>query len=301
MQYGRQCYISVADASCSHSVIAPDVISIAGRFLFCAYSTTKSARLQAHRARIARVCIALVSSRAPCRSADAVLQSSRERYAAQGALAKLDNVLPEEQRHEIAWARRTLVTTGMRRAHLDTLTPVLGKLRRAIREQRWVLMVHRKQSNPDAQAREVEPYALVYRAGWWYVVGHCRLRDALRSFRLDRIVMLTLLDKTYQPPADFNIQEFLAQWFASETKVQIRLRFASHAAHVVRDSGVAWDAVEDQADGAVIVTLTLPDLQSAASLALGFGPIVTVLEPEELRQTVRQWAGAIVPQYAPVE
>ena len=69
----------------------------------------------------------------------------------------------------------------------------------------------------------------------------------------------------------------------------------------MRDSGVAWDAVEDQADGAVIVTLTLPDLQSAASLALGFGPIVTVLEPEELRQTVREWAGAIVAQSAPVE
>lgn len=29
--------------------------------------------------------------------------------AAQGALAKLDNVLPEEQRHEVAWARRSLV------------------------------------------------------------------------------------------------------------------------------------------------------------------------------------------------
>jgi len=30
--------------------------------------------------------------------------------AAQGALAKIDNVLPEEQRHEIAWARRTPLT-----------------------------------------------------------------------------------------------------------------------------------------------------------------------------------------------
>ena len=69
----------------------------------------------------------------------------------------------------------------------------------------------------------------------------------------------------------------------------------------MRDSGVAWDAVEDQADGAVIVTLTMPDLQWAASLALGFGPIVTVLEPEELRETMREWASAIVEQYAPVE
>ena len=220
--------------------------------------------------------------------------------AAQGALAKLDNVLPEEQRHEIAWARRTLVTTGMHRAHLDTLTPLLEKLRRAIREQRRVLMVHHKQSEPDAQAREVEPYALVHRGGWWYVVGHCHLRRAIRSFRLDRIVELTLLDKTFQTPAAFNIRDHLAMAFESETKVKMRMRFAPQAAHVARDSGVYWDALEEQADGAVVVTMTMPDLQWAASMALGFGPIVTVLEPAELRQTVREWANAIAMQYAPV-
>ena len=220
--------------------------------------------------------------------------------AAQGALAKLDNVLPEEQRHEIAWARRTLVTTGMHRAHLDTLTPLLEKLRRAIREQRRVLMVHHKQSEPDAQAREVDPYALVYRGGWWYVVGHCHLRRAIRSFRLDRIVEFTLLDKTFQTPAAFNIRDHFAMAFESETKVKMRMRFAPQAAHVARDSGVYWDALEEQADGAVVVTMTMPDLQWAASMALGFGPIVTVLEPAELRQTVREWANAIAMQYAPV-
>ena len=33
------------------------------------------------------------------------------RDAARGALAKFDNVLPDEQRHEVAWARRKLVAT----------------------------------------------------------------------------------------------------------------------------------------------------------------------------------------------
>ena len=219
--------------------------------------------------------------------------------AAQGALAKLDNVLPEEQRHEIAWARRTLVTTGMHRASLDALTPLLEKIRRAIREQRRVLMTHRKQTDQQPQTREIEPYAVVHRGGWWYVVGHCRLRNALRSFRLDRIVELTLLDKTFQTPADFDIRAFLAQAFESETKVQVRMRFAPQGAHIARDLSGIWDALEEQSDSAVIVTLTMPDLQWAASMALGFGPIVTVLEPEELQQTVRAWANAIAEQYEP--
>jgi len=51
-----------------------------------------------------------------------------------------------------------------------------------------------------------------------------------------------------------------------------------------------WQSFEEQADGSVMVTVTLPDLQWAASMALGFGPILTVLEPDELRQRVSEWA-----------
>jgi predicted DNA-binding transcriptional regulator YafY len=217
--------------------------------------------------------------------------------AAQGALAKLDNVLPEEQRHEIAWARRTLVVDRMHRARLDDFAPVLEKLRRAIREQRVVVMTHRKPMERAAQTREVEPYALVHRSGWWYVVGHCRLRNALRSFRVDRIADVTLLAQTFQAPADFDIQQHLAQGFESESKVVMRLRFAPHAAHVARDLAATWDMLDAQADGSIIVTLAMPDLQWATSMVLGFGPMVAVLEPAELRREVRAWAKAIAEQY----
>ena len=61
--------------------------------------------------------------------------------AAQGALAKLENVLPDEQRNEIAWARRTLVATGMQRADLSALAPILEKLRHATREHQRVDIV----------------------------------------------------------------------------------------------------------------------------------------------------------------
>ncbi|MBI5300914.1 MAG: YafY family transcriptional regulator [Chloroflexi bacterium] len=217
--------------------------------------------------------------------------------AAQGALAKLENVLPEEQRHEIAWARRTLVTAGMHRVQLDTLIPLLEKLRRAIHEQRRVAMAYRKQNQPEAESREVDPYALVNRWGWWYVIGHCHLRNASRSFRLDRIGELTLLDKTFQTPEHFNAHEFLAQAFESETKVEMRLRFAPDAALLAQDNRAYWDTLEEQSDGSVIITASMPDLTWAAAMTLGYGPIVTVLAPDELRRIVREWASAIAKQY----
>jgi predicted DNA-binding transcriptional regulator YafY len=60
-----------------------------------------------------------------------------------------------------------------------------------------------------------------------------------------------------------------------------------------------WQTCEQEPDGSVIVTTNLPDLQWAVSMALSYGPIVTVLEPPELRRMVREWAKAVVEQYAP--
>ena len=222
--------------------------------------------------------------------------------AAQGALAKLDNLLPDEQRHEVAWARRSLVAAGLHRANLDSFAPHLEKLRRAVREQRRVLMVYRSQGQPEPRPRELDPYALVLRWGWWYVFGHCHLRNAIRSFRVDRVVELTLLDKTFQTPVDFNIQAHLALDFQHQPQVQVKLRFMAQAAHLALENRAMWQTCEEQAEGAVIVTVTLPDLQWAASMALGYGPVVTVIEPEELRHMVSEWASAVAAQYPlPIE
>ncbi len=217
--------------------------------------------------------------------------------AAQGAMAKLDNVLPDEQRHEIAWARRSLFTAGVHRAPLDALTEALEKARRAIREQRRVEMVYQSGSQPEPHRRQVDPYALVHRWGWWYLFGYCRLRSAIRSFRLDRVVELTLLDTTFQIPADFNIQEYISKGIPSVTQLQWRMRFVPEGRQVAERNRAVWDAFEEQADGSVIVTMSAPDMQWAASTVLAFGPLVAVVEPDDLRRTVCEWAQGIAAQY----
>ena len=220
------------------------------------------------------------------------------RDAAQGALAKLDNVLPDEQRHEVAWARRTLLATGMHRADHTPLAPLLEKLRRATRERRRVTMVYRSRNQPKPLRRDLDPYALIHRWGWWYVIGHCHLREDMRTFRVDRIVELTLLDQTFDVQANFDVQKYLAAEQQMEPRVQVCMRFAPEAALLALDDRASWETVDEQPDGSVIVTFAVTDLEWAAWTALGYGPHAVVLEPEELRRLVSERARAIVAQYA---
>ena len=217
--------------------------------------------------------------------------------SARSALAKLDNVLPEEQRQEVTWARRALLATCLHRVDPKRLTPHLEKLRQALHDRRRVRLNYRGQGQPDALQRDMEPYALVHRWGWWYVVGWCQLRQALRTFRVDRIIDLALLDEMFEVPADFDTEAYLAT--EPQPQVKVRLRFVPEGAGMARDSQSYWDSLEEQADGSVIVTSGVPDLDWAASIVLSYGGWVAALEPPELRDRVHERAGSIAALHAP--
>ncbi len=219
--------------------------------------------------------------------------------AATGALAKLENLLPDEQRQEVAWARRSLIATGLHRSDLDTLAPSLEKLRRAVREYRRVNIHYRSSSSLQPEPRDIDPYALVHRWGWWYTVGYCHLRQEMRSFRVDRMEVVNLTAQVFQIPPEFDIQTYLDKEWKAQPQVQARLLFASQGAHIAHYNRANWETLEELPDGSVLVTMAAPDLNWAASNVLAYGPLVTVLEPEALRQVVTEWARTILSQYQP--
>ncbi|MEW6093199.1 MAG: YafY family protein [Chloroflexota bacterium] len=217
--------------------------------------------------------------------------------AATGALAKLDRLLPEEQRSEAAWARRSLLALGLHRADLEAQTAMLEKLRRAIRELRQVEMIYASTSAPGPGVRRLDPYALALRWGWWYVVGFCHSRREVRTFRVDRIRELILLGDAFQIPADFDARAFLDRDFQGRPQVKVKLHFAPEVAHTAHVNRAYYEALEEQPDGSVVATMTAPDLNWATSSVLAHGPAVTVLEPPELRQLIRASALAIAGMY----
>ncbi len=210
--------------------------------------------------------------------------------AAQGAMAKLDNVLPDEQREELAWARRSLVATRMQRADPSTLAPQLEIIRRSTRLHRQIKMTYQSSNDPDPTERIVDPYSLVFRSGWWYLVGYCHLREALRTFRVDRVKLVELLGKPYRVPEGFDIHAYLKRTFADQPGVQARLRFVPEAVHIAKANLPGWESSEEHPDGSLDVIVSAPDLNWLASLVLSFGTWVTVCEPLELKHLVRDWA-----------
>lgn len=219
------------------------------------------------------------------------------RDAAQGAISKLDNVLPDEQRREVAWARRTLLTRGTHHAPGASLQDRLQELRRAAREHRRVSMLYRSRKRREPTRRQLDPYVLVDRWGWWYVVGYCHRRQAVRTFRVDRILELEPLDEIFEVPGDFDADQYLLHEEESQRVIVARLRFFPEEAHIAIDESYWWETVEPQPDGSVIVSQAFLDLDSAARMAMSYGTLAEVLEPAELQHLVLERARSVLSTY----
>ena len=158
-------------------------------------------------------------------------------------------------------------------------------------------MRYRGRSQAAPAPRDLDPYKLVSRWGRQYCIGYCHQRQAVRTFRLDRILELAVLDRTFPDPVDFNLQAYLAADPFFQPAVHVRLRFEPEAAVVAQDNRAYWNSIDEQPDGAVVVTFEAADLDAAAGMVLRVGFPAAIVEPVGLLELVRQQASALAAHF----
>jgi predicted DNA-binding transcriptional regulator YafY len=170
--------------------------------------------------------------------------------------------------------------------------PLLGELFDAVARRRTIEFSYR------GEARALEPYGVVHRFGHWYVVGHDRLRDAPRAFRVDRIdgELSVGAPAAFTPPDDVDPADFLRDdplAYGEAQAVEARVLVdPARAAWVVDELGE--DAVvERRPDGGVVVSLSVVNREAFRSWVLDLLDHAEVLEPPELRDELIEWLRAL--------
>ena len=76
----------------------------------------------------------------------------------------------------------------------------VGALRDAAANGQVVRMVYRSVGREETTEREIEPWIVFVQLGRWYVHGYCRLVKGERTFRVDRIREIQVLDEMFERP-----------------------------------------------------------------------------------------------------
>ncbi len=139
--------------------------------------------------------------------------------------------------------------------------------------------------------RTVDPVKVHIADGQWYLQGWCHLREAMRTFHLDRVSDLQLTDIPIT-----HAGEPAPGWFeTSDDDVVARIRFPEAVARLLGD--YLDRATLETADGMTTATMRVADEVSLRRLAVRRGGEVEVLEPSAARRATAEWAEAGLAQY----
>jgi predicted DNA-binding transcriptional regulator YafY len=119
------------------------------------------------------------------------------------AQAKLERVMPATLKRRLRSIDETVSLDLRRPADASGATDALIVLSSAAQSRQCVRMRYRSAQQGESE-RDFDPYGLAFRGGRWYVVGHCHLRNGVRSFRLDRIGALQPLPRSFGRPEGFD-------------------------------------------------------------------------------------------------
>lgn len=137
------------------------------------------------------------------------------------ALGKVIRALPEQVGRQAATVRRFAAAAPDRSASRPD-AGITSALVTAVGDQRRVSIDYRGRSG-TAWAGDVDPWAVVVRHGYWYLLCHAHTVDAVRAYRVDRVTAVRPLRERFRAPEDLNpvavLEEHLGLGWPYETRV----------------------------------------------------------------------------------
>jgi proteasome accessory factor B len=148
--------------------------------------------------------------------------------------------------------------------------------------------------------RRLDPYGLLLRRGFWYVVGHDHGHDQRRTYRVDRIEGDVHIDESshFQPPTDFSA----ADAFPADPKLlgdddgrvaQVAV-YGDLAALVGRELGErSVDRTVAERPDRTVFAVPFTNVDAFRSWLLGLGTHAEVIGPADLRASLVDWLRAV--------
>jgi predicted DNA-binding transcriptional regulator YafY len=180
----------------------------------------------------------------------------------------------------------------------------LATLHEAIAVQRVLHVVYGGGRGGEKTERDVDPYGLYYKQGAWYLVGHCHLRNAERTFHLARILDVKAVRPSaqheFEAPASFDLANHARRraWeFPQEEPFAVTVRLDERLVPAVHE--IFGPGVKTEATGAgLLVRLQATHRQALVNTLLPYGAAAEVLEPAGLRDMMANTYARLAAMYA---
>ncbi|WP_169084380.1 helix-turn-helix transcriptional regulator [Paenibacillus sp. PL91] len=165
------------------------------------------------------------------------------------------------------------------------------------------IMIDYDKGRGSAVLREYDPYGIIHWKGSWYTVGFCRLRQSLRSFRVDRILRIMEAGNRFERPADFSSKDFLMgqllpDSLGTEKLIAFRVRAHEQVLNELQRHWLFGHALVERSEEEALFQLGASSLLSYVPyFLLPYGKALTILEPSNLIEKLAEISSSLAAHY----
>ncbi|HXY39885.1 MAG TPA: transcriptional regulator [Vicinamibacteria bacterium] len=166
---------------------------------------------------------------------------------------------------------------------------VIGGLIDATLHQRQAQIAYYSFNSRRTKSYTVDPYRLVYYRGGLYLYARAHEYGEVRTFAVERVQKIEVLDQGFEMPADFSPSEYARSAFGifGGQPQTVELLFGAEMAGYIRERN--WhesQKLEDAPDGRVRLTMEVAPGFELKAWIKGFLPHVSVVRPPGLREEI---------------
>ena len=179
---------------------------------------------------------------------------------------------------------------------------VIAGLVDATLHQRQANVAYYSFNSKKTKSYVLDPYRLVYYHGGLYLYARAHEHGEVRTFAVERIERIEVLEATFEVPKDFNVSEYARGAFgiAGGKAEDVVLEVDPTVAAYVRER--VWhesQSLEERADGGLVLRMKVTPGFELKSWIKGFLPHVRVQEPASLRREIAGELEAARPFFLP--
>ena len=212
------------------------------------------------------------------------------------AAAKLESKLPAEVRQFCCSYLQNVSFCGSPRGKSCFDEEMFWQLLDAVQKKHVARICYCPPHEEGGVMTELNPYHLFYDGPTWYVIGNSTFHGNVRSFSLNYIRKLEVLDRSFIE--HFDAKKYIGKVWSmlpGAAVWNVRLRFLPQVARDV--SEIQWHSTQRcsfQRDGSVIIEFRVNGFREVTWWILSYGDRVQVLEPEILRRQIVAIARRVV-------
>jgi len=215
---------------------------------------------------------------------------------------KLASVLTPHMRAFLDQLPRVLATKAdsIRRHDNPRQQAFIARALEATLHLRQAKLTYHSRSSERTKEYLVHPYRLAYAQGAMYLLAYVPEYQAVRTFAVERMEDLSLLEERFTPIEELPDTAFPhSLGVHTGTPERIEIEFEPAVAGYVRAR--EWHAsqhVRDVEDGAIVMTLDVCRDRALHSWILSFGPFARVVAPEALARDIAEQLAEATARYA---